>query len=105
MKEWIKENQIMFSRGLGAFLLVTALAAFFWANNSNSAATIEEQRAAERVARMEARVSGNAAEAKALKATPIEIYSDRSKEQLKYLIILMMIIGALSLGYSFLKKE
>ncbi len=108
MKEWFKENQIMVSRFAGAFLLVVGLGAFFWVNNSGSGISVTEQRAAERVARMESRVSAQTtttSSKKQNKADYTEVYTDHSKEQIKFMLIIMMFLGVGSLGYSFVKKE
>ncbi len=108
MKEWFRANQIMVSRFTGIFLLVVGLGAFFWVNNSGSTISLSEQRAAERVARMEARVSGASSSSvsqQRAKTNYTAAYSDRSKEQMKFMLIIMMILGVGSLGYSFMKKE
>ncbi|MEA2111673.1 MAG: hypothetical protein U9P71_06445 [Campylobacterota bacterium] len=107
MKKWLKTNQIIVSRSLGAFLLVVGLGAFFWVNSSGSGVNVTEQRAAERVARMEARTSGTstATSKQQSKADYTEVYTDRSKEQMKFMLIIMMFLGLGSLGYSFIKKE
>ena len=108
MNEWIKVNQIKFSRFVGAFLLLVGLGAFFWVNNSGSGVSVAEQRAAKRVARMEARVSGSSSATvsqEKVKTNYSEVYSDRSKEQIKFMLIVMMLLGLGSLGYSFVKKE
>ncbi len=106
MKEWIITNQILLSRLIGSLLLVVGLGAFFWINNSGSSVSLEEQRAAERVARMEAHVKGSGASSTVpTKITPTISYSEHTKEQVRYMLILMMLLGAGALGYSFIKKE
>ncbi len=106
MKEWIIANQILLSRSIGALLLVVGLGAFFWVNNSGTSMSLEEQRAAERVARMEAHVKGaGAASSAPIKVSHAISYSEHTKEQVRYMLILMMVIGAGALGYSFIKKE
>ncbi len=108
MKEWFYVNQIMVSRFTGALLLVVGLGAFFWANSNESGVSVAEQRAAERVARMEARVSGASSAGvseQESKANYRDVYSEHSKEQMKLMLIMIMLLGVGSLGYSFIKKK
>ncbi len=108
MKEWLYVNQIMVSRFIGTLLLVVGLGAFFWVNSSDNGVSVAQQRAAERVARMEARIS-RASSSEVLKqeskADYRDVYSDYSKKQMKLMFITVMLLGVGSLGYSFIKKR
>jgi len=93
-------------RGFGAFLLIVGFVVNFWVTPKKSASA--NAIAAANLARIEASVqsssvkkvkkrSSSAHISKALKAT--------RQKQIKYLTIFSMVIGALFLAYSFLKKE
>ncbi len=106
MKAWFYENHIVVTRLIGVLLLLGATVLFFWGNPTSSGMSIEEQRAAERVARMEARVQSVAAHAaKAPKVDYAKAYSEHTKTQTRLMLIMMMLLGALFLGYSFIKKR
>jgi uncharacterized protein YjeT (DUF2065 family) len=93
-------------RGLGAFLLIVGFVVNFWVTPKKSVSA--NAVAAANLARMEASVQSSSTKkvkkrsitthiSKALKAT--------RQKQMKYLTIFSMVVGALFLAYSFLKKE
>jgi len=64
--------------------------------------------AAVNVARMEASVKGVGGSQQKLKKSSapfLEKLKDTQKKQLEYLTIIAMLLGAISLGYSFIKKR
>ena len=96
----------MILRSLGAFLLLTGFVINFWVTPQKGVS--QNAVALANVKRMEASVQGASKQkvkqkpavahiAKALKAT--------RAQQIKYMTIIAMVLGALFLGYSFLKKE
>ena len=104
--EFFLKHQKVIIRSLGAFLLVVGFAVNFWGMPQKGVS--QNERALANVQRMEANIQGAATQkvtkkpasshiSKALKAT-------RAK-QMKYMTIIAMVLGALFLGYSFLKKE
>ncbi len=106
MKVWFYENYIVLVRLIGTLLLLGAAALFFWGDPAGSTMSIEEQRAAERVARMEARVQGAVVHtAKTPKVDYAKAYSEHTKTQTRLMLIMMMLLGVLFLAYSFIKKR
>jgi len=104
--EFFKKHQKEIIRAVGALLLIAGFVVNFWVTPQKGVSVNEMALA--NVKRMEASVQGgNSKEAskkpavshisKALKAT--------REKQMKYMTIIAMILGALFLGYSFLKKE
>ena len=96
----------MILRSLGAFLLLTGFVINFWVTPQKGVS--QNAVALANVKRMEASVQGISTQkvkqkpavahiSKALKAT--------RAQQMKYMTIIAMVLGALFLGYSFLKKE
>jgi len=87
-------------------MLVVGFVAFFWATPKEGVSA--NKVAAANVARMEARVSGLSTTTNSSKQNESR-FSEKFKEtrenQLKYLMIIMMIMGVGFLGYSFLKKS
>ncbi len=107
MGEWIKTHQKYLSLGLGALLLVVGVAMLFW-SYGDSGVSKEERMAAERVARMEARVQAQMTGTKAPppeKSVFGEEYKEKQQQQLRYVVIAMLIGGVGFMGYGFLRKE
>jgi drug/metabolite transporter (DMT)-like permease len=106
MIEWIKARQQLLSMILGALMLVAGIAMLFW-DNRGSAELSEEQMAAERVARYEARMQqqmqgGSGPEPdKPLLSKRFEAHQQK---QLRYAVILLLVGGVGFMGYSFYRK-
>ncbi|MEN4052606.1 MULTISPECIES: hypothetical protein [Sulfurimonas] len=104
--EFFKKHQKEIIRVVGALLLIAGFVINFWVTPQKAMSANEI--AAANLARMQANVVGSNTKqvkkqvdtshiSKALQAT--------RKKQMKYLTIFSMILGALFLAYSFLKKE
>lgn len=107
MAEWIKKHQKFLSLGVGGLLLVVGTAMLFW-SYGESGVSKEERLAAERVARMEARVQAQISGTKAPppeKSVFGEEYKEKQQQQLRYIVIAMLIGGVGFVGYGLLKKE
>ncbi len=106
MKTWLYGNQIILTRLIGILLLVLSLVLFFWSTPEGNALSMEEQRAAERVARMEARVNGAVTSSPSVpKVDYAAAYTQHTQMQTRLLLILMVIIGVFFLAYSVIKKQ
>jgi len=93
-------------RILGVVLFVVGFVVNFWFMPQK--AVSQNELAEANVARMEASVQGSGTKTK--KAKPDASHISKALKatrstQIKYLTIIAMVIGALSLGYSFMKKE
>ena len=87
-------------------MLLVGFIAFFWATPKEGMSANEL--AAANVARMEAKTSGATSSSTSPKQNEpkfLEKFKETRENQLKYLMIIMMILGVGFLGYSFLKKE
>jgi len=104
--EFFLKHQKVILRALGAFLLIVGFVVNFWVTPQKAVSTNELALA--NVKRMEASVQGGTSVkvsqkpavshiSKALKAT--------REKQMKYMTIIAMVLGALFLAYSFLKKD
>ncbi len=102
---FFNQNKIVILRSAGALMLVVGFATHFWTTPKEGLSANE--RAAANVARMEARVSGNAASSSAKKndGKYLKELKETQAKQLQYLTILAMVLGVASLGYSFLPKR
>jgi len=107
MKEIFIKNQTIIFRSLGSLMFVIAFAAFFWTTPKQGLS--ENEKASRNIARMEARMAGGSSstsQAQKPKHAPImKSYKDTQAKQMRYLLILSMILGVGFLGYSFVKKE
>jgi len=107
MKELYNENKIVILRSLGALLLIVGFAAYFWTTPKEGLSANEK--AAANVARMEARVMGGNSltiqKQKPNESPFLKKYKDKQEAQMRYALIIMMILGVGFLGYSFVKKE
>jgi multisubunit Na+/H+ antiporter MnhG subunit len=105
--EFFKKHQKEIIRGIGALLLIAGFVINFWVRPQKAVSLNEI--AAANVARMEASVSGSSGRQKVKKQADTSHISKALKatrqKQMQYLTIFSMILGALFLGYSFLKKE
>ncbi|MDT8339439.1 MAG: hypothetical protein RQ763_09580, partial [Sulfurimonas sp.] len=106
MKEIFKKYKIIIFRVVGAVMLVSGFAAYFWMTPKEVAS--ENEIAAANVARMEASVRGGSSSAKQNQEPSaskfVEELKNAQKAQIQYLTILSMIFGAVFLGYSFISK-
>lgn len=92
-------------RALGGLLLLVGFVAFFWISPEEGVS--RGDLATANVARMEASARGEALSSSTHKASSplMKSYDSHKEKQIKYLFITMMLLGALSLGYSLLNKE
>ncbi len=106
--EFFYKYKTIILRVLGTLLLVGGFIAMFWKTPDKGVS--EEDRAAQRVARMEASVlKKGASNINQKEEKPKSIFMEKMKEtqekQIKYLLILTIIFGIGFLGYSFIKKD
>jgi hypothetical protein len=104
--EFFLKYQKKIFRILGVILFVVGFAVNFWFMPQK--ALSQNELAEANIARMEASIHGSGT--KSQKAKPdTSHFSKALKEtraaQMKYLTMIAMVMGALFLGYSFLKKE
>lgn len=104
--EFFLKNRVVITRTLGALLLVVGFVSFFWATPKMG--INENEIAAANIARLEARLAGSSTPAGTQKPDTskiLEKFKETREDQLRYLMILMMIAGVAFLLYSFFKKE
>jgi len=104
--EFFLKHKTIIVRTLGVFMLLIGFVAYFWSAPKEGVSANEI--ASANVARMEAKTSGassSKAPAKANESKFLEKFKETRENQLKYLMIIMMIVGVGFLGYSFLKKD
>jgi len=105
--EFFIKNQKIILRSLGALLLVVGFVINFWVTPQKAVSINAIAEA--NLARMEASVKGVAGSQKRVKkADPTHIskaLKATRARQMRYMTIIAMVLGALFLGYSFLKKE
>lgn len=105
--EFFNKYQTIIFRSLGGVMFLIAFVALFWTTPKEGLS--ENEKAAINIARMEARMAGNSpsiSKAQTSSKSPImKSYKDMQAKQLRYALIVLMIIGAGFLGYSFIKKE
>ena len=94
-------------RGLGSFMLIVGFVINFWVTPKDGLS--ENDKAAARVARMEAKIKGTSLKgSKSSKKSDSKFLEELKKtqaKQLQYITIIVMILGAGSLGYSFISKK
>ena len=104
--EFFLKHQKLILRSLGAFLLIVGFIVNFWVTPQK--AVSKNEIALANVKRMEAQVQGGSSQ-KVSKKPAVSHISKALKEtrakQMKYMTIIAMVLGALFLGYSFLKKD
>lgn len=97
----------MIFRSLGGVLFFVAFVLFFWTTPKEGLS--ENEIAARNVARMEAKTYGSSAStsksSKPSNSPIMKSYKDTQAKQLRYTLIVLMIVGAGFLGYSFIKKK
>jgi len=105
--EFFIKHQTIILRTVGSVLLVLSFVMYFWSSPKKGLS--ENEIAAANVARMEARVAsqmGGATHKKKPDASQIaEKFKNTREDQLRYALIIMMILGVGSLGYSFVRKN
>jgi len=107
MQEIFIKNQTMIFRSVGGLMFVIAFVVFFWTTPKEGLS--QNEKAARNVARMEAsmsRGSSNSSSVSKSKNSPImKSYKDTQAKQMRYLLIISMILGVGFLGYSFVRKK
>lgn len=104
--EFFLKYKIVILRSLGALMLIVGFAIHFWVTPKKGLS--ENERAAANVARMEVHVKGASKGEKKVKPNHsklMEKLKHSQEKQMQYLTIFSMLLGALFLGASFLKKE
>ncbi len=105
--EFFSKYKTVILRGLGSFMLIVGFGIHFWAMPKEGLS--ENDRAAARVARMEAKVKGTSSKgSKSSKKNDSKFLEELKKtqaKQLQYITIIVMILGVGSLGYSFIAKK
>ena len=104
--DFFLKYKIVILRSLGALMLVIGFVIHFWVTPKKSLS--ENDRAVANIARMEAKVKGTSNAAK--KAKPdhskyMDTLKNKQEKQMEYLTIFSMLVGALFLGYSFVKRD
>ena len=106
MKLFLKYQEIILRVG-GGLLLLTGFIIHFWVVPPKGMS--ENERASANLARIEASVSGSSKNLQANKKADtshfIKKLKETQKKQLEYLTIVSMVLGSLSLGYSFVKRK
>lgn len=105
--EFFLKHKIVILRSLGGLMLLVGFALHFWTTPKEGVSANE--RAAANIARMEAKVKGNAPSsgksAKKDDSKFLDKLKDTQEKQLQYLTILAMIFGVGFLGYSFMPRR
>ena len=108
--EFFLKNKIVILRSIGAIMLVVGFAVHFWVTPKEGLSANEK--AAARVARMEAKVQGKSSSTSTSKKSTkkdsskfLEKMQETQAKQIQYMTILAMLLGVLSLGYSFIPKQ
>ena len=105
MEIFFKYKTVIF-RTIGIVFIVVGFMVHFWVMPQEGIS--KSEMAAANVARMEASVSGTGVSQEKPKQDSshfLKKLKDTQKKQLEYLTIIAMILGAISLGYSFIKKK
>lgn len=93
--------------GLGIVLLVVSVGILFWDNSGS--ASVEEERAAANIARMEARaqarMNGQPMPKEEKKPYFMQQYKEKQEQQLRYALIIMILVGVGFVGYGYFTKE
>lgn len=98
--------KIILLRSLGAVMLIVGLAIYFWVTPKEGVSA--NDKAAARIARMEATTQGNNLSSTAKKQETskfADVLKEKQKEQLEYMLILVMLGGLGFLVYSFIQKK
>jgi len=106
MEFFLKYQQVIL-RSLGGFLLLIGFVIHFWSVPQKGIS--QNDRAAANLARMEASVKGsgtrNQTKQKSDHSKFLKELKGQQEKQVEYFTILIMILGAGTLGYSFIKKK
>lgn len=104
--DYFFKYQTVILRTLGAMMLLIGFIVHFWVTPKEVVSA--NDRAAANLARMEASVSGSG-QIKQKKQTDNSKFLHELKKtqakQAEYLTIIVMVLGGLSLGYSFIKRK
>ena len=104
--QFFLQHKTVILRTVGTFFLLIGFIVRFWVMPQEGVS--QSDIAAVNVARMEASVKGVASSKHKEKKESshfLKKLKDTQKKQLEYLTIIVMILGAISLGYSFIKKR
>ena len=106
MEFFLKYKQIIL-RAVGVLLLLIGFVIHFWSMPQEVMS--KNDRAAANLARMEKSVQSHSNSSKSKKKPDsskfLKELKDQQEKQMQYLTIIMMILGASSLGYSFFKRK
>ena len=103
--DFFLKHKTVILRSLGIFMLIVSFLVYFWTTPKETLSANEI--AAANVARMEARVAGSSS-VEAAQKSDTKFISELKKnqaDQVRYFIIILMILGVGFVGYSFVKKE
>ena len=105
MEIYLKYKEVIL-RTLGVLLLLIGTMMYFFVTPSKTGVS-QNDKAAARVARMEASVAGKSKAEKPKSSSEHVMHALKSQQeqQVKYFTILVILLGAASLGYSFIKKK
>ena len=105
--EFFLKHQVAIMRSLGAIMLVIGFAVHFWVTPKKG--LNENDRAAARVARMEASAKGSSPSQGVSREKDASKFVDTMKDtqakQLQYMTIIIMVLGVGFLAYSFMPKN
>ncbi len=106
--EFFLKYKIVILRAAGVLMLVIGFSIHFWVTPKDVLS--ENDKAAARIARIEAKVKGNNSQnskqpAKKDNAKFLKKMQDTQTKQMQYLTIIAMILGVGFLGYSFVPKK
>lgn len=103
VKGWLKKHRKKLSTGGGALLLIVGMGMLFWSNEKGAVEGDAEAKALANLARMEGKAQGKSAEPS---ASPfMESYKAKQEQNVRYMVIALVIGGAAFLAYGLLKKE
>ena len=106
--EFFLQYKTVIFRTLGTVMFVVGLALYFWVTPKE--ALSENEKAAQRIARMEAAAKGTS-KAKSDQSTQkdnskfLESMKETQAKQLEYMMLLVIVLGAGFMIYSFLPKK
>ncbi len=103
--EYFLKHQTVILRVVGGLFILVGFVVHFWVVPPKGVS--KNDLAAANLARMEASVSGSSKKASSKKDESrfLNELKEKQKKQLEYLTIFVMVLGALSLGSSFIKRK
>ncbi|MEA2073721.1 MAG: hypothetical protein U9O86_09065 [Campylobacterota bacterium] len=104
--EYFLKHQTVILRVVGGLFILVGFVVHFWVVPPKGIS--KNDLAAANLARMEASVAGSnkkQSSSKKDESTFLNELKEKQKKQLEYLTIIIMVLGALSLGSSFIKKK